>query len=210
MRLPAIGASPSPAGPHVERVATGWIVCVAGFVADHARVMTRLLEELPLRVEALTLFGRPVATPRLTSWHGDPDARYAYSGRAFDPAPWTPTLSELRDALHAATGTRFNSVLANHYRDGRDSMGAHADDERELGPTRDDVRIASISLGAPRRFVLRERAGGARREWSLGEGALLVMGGELQRTTRHAIPKTRRAVGPRLNLTFRVVDARPR
>ena len=95
--------------------------------------------------------------PRLTSWHGDPGCSYAYSGRLFHPAPWTPELAALRDRLIAAEGCAFNSVLVNHYRDGADSMGEHADDEPELGPSRDDVRIASISLGAPRRFVLRHR-----------------------------------------------------
>jgi alkylated DNA repair dioxygenase AlkB len=98
-----------------------------------------------------------------------------------------------------------NAALANYYRDGRDSMGWHADDERELGPSPDDVAVASLSLGAARRFLLRHRTRGETRELALGDGSLLVMRGTTQRHWRHALPKTRAAVGPRLNLTFRVV-----
>lgn len=184
----------------------GWITFEEGFVSDDEAAMAALLDELPLRQETIVIFGREVLTPRLTSWHGDPGASYAYSGRRFEPEPWTPGLAHLRDALEAEAGLRFNSALANYYRDGSDSMGAHADDEPELGPSPDDVRIASISLGAPRRFVLAHRASKAKRELSLGEGSLLVMGGRLQRTHTHRVPKTKRPVGPRLNLTFRVVN----
>lgn len=184
-----------------------WVELVRGFVPDHAIVMDRLVATLPLRSEQVVVFGRSHATPRLTSWHGDRGCAYAYSGRVFDPHPWTPDLIALRARLRDTTGIDFNSVLANYYRDGRDAMGMHADDERELGPTRDDVRIASISLGARRRFVLAERRGGDRHAWPLGEGDLLVMGGTTQRRYRHGVPRSAGAVGPRLNLTFRVVVA---
>ncbi len=206
-RIPHLDPDRGGAAPAMAREALGdgWVAFDPAFVEDHAAWMARLVDELPLRQESLVLFGRPVATPRLTSWHGDPGARYRYSGRTFEPSPWTPTLASLRDRLEARTGVAFNSALANLYRDGADSMGAHADDEPELGPRPDDKRIASISLGAPRRFVLRARDGSARREWSLGEGSLLVMGGRLQEGFVHHVPKTRRPVGPRLNLTFRVV-----
>jgi alkylated DNA repair dioxygenase AlkB len=168
--------------------------------------MARLVQTLPLRAETLVLFGQRKTTPRLTSWHGDPHARYAYSGRGFEPAPWTDELASLRERLRAATGIRYSGVLANYYRDGSDSMGWHADDERELGPSPDDIRVASISLGAPRRFVLRARDDRSHRlEFPLGHGDLLVMGGTTQRHFVHAVPKTARVVGPRLNLTFRVV-----
>ncbi len=190
-----------------------WISLVDGFVHDHDLLLDALVRALPLRAETIRVFGRDVATPRLTSWHGDPGCAYAYSGRTFAPSPWTPELGDLRERLDRETGTRFNSVLANLYRDGADSMGAHADDEPELGPRRDDVRIASISLGAPRRFVLlpRRPSWGSRRVLSLGEGSLLLMGGTTQQRYRHAVPKTQRPVGVRLNLTFRVVlTSRPR
>jgi alkylated DNA repair dioxygenase AlkB len=167
--------------------------------------MARLIESLPLRQETIVLFGRTVAMPRLTSWHGDPGCSYAYSGRVFQPAPWTPELAILRDRLAAREGCAFNSVLVNHYRDGRDSMGEHADDEPELGPWADDVRIASVSLGAERRFVLRHRRTRRVYAFHLGEGSVLVMGGTTQRHFRHHLPRTPAPVGPRVNLTFRVI-----
>ena len=189
----------------MDRFGDGWARLREGFVEDDAALMDELVRTLPLRAETLVLFGREVATPRLTSWHGDPGCSYAYSGRTFAPAPWTPPLSALRARLREACGVDFNSVLANYYRDGRDSMGAHADDEPELGPSPDDIRIASISLGARRRFLLKARAGGPSVGYALGEGSLFEMGGALQRTHTHRVPKTKRPVGPRLNLTFRVV-----
>jgi len=164
-----------------------------------------LARELPLRADTFTLFGRSVPVPRLIAWHGDPGCRYRYSGQTYEPEPWTPTLARLRDALRARTGIAVNGVLANYYRDGSDSMGWHSDDERELGPTREDIAVASLSLGAARRFVLRHRKSRERREFSLGDGSLLLMRGGTQRHWQHALPKTRAEVGPRLNLTFRVV-----
>jgi len=193
----------------VERIDLGdgaWATFEPDFVPDHLALMARLIESLPLRQETIVLFGRTVSMPRLTSWHGDPGCSYAYSGRVFDPAPWTAELAALRDRLVAREGCAFNSVLVNHYRDGQDSMGEHADDEPELGPRADDVRIASISLGARRRFVLRHRRNRRVYPFELGEGSVLVMGGTTQRYFRHHVPRTRAPVGPRLNLTFRVIS----
>lgn len=188
-----------------------WLLHAPGFVADHEAVMARLVETLPLHVEHLTILGREVLTPRLTSWHGDPGCAYRYSGRLFEPAPFTPELLTLREALREAVGADFNTVLANLYRDGRDSMGWHADDEPELCPQGpDDVLIASISLGAARRFTMRHRRrAGERRVFELGGGDLLVMGGTTQRRWQHGVPKTAVPVGPRLNLTFRLLRLRP-
>jgi alkylated DNA repair dioxygenase AlkB len=198
-------------GVRESLIGGGWIRLHAHFVDDHEVAMAQLLSELPLREETITMFGREVPMPRRTCWHGDPGCAYRYSGRDFAPAPWTPGLRALRDRLEVATGVRFNSVLCNHYRGGQDSMGWHADDEAEIGPTPLDKRIASVSLGAPRRFLLRTREKDDRqtRRLVLGEGSLLEMGGPLQRDWQHAVPKTRRAVGPRLNLTYRVIVGRP-
>ncbi|WP_058833887.1 alpha-ketoglutarate-dependent dioxygenase AlkB family protein [Luteimonas abyssi] len=151
------------------------------------------------------LFGRQVDSPRRSVWVGDPDAHYRYSGAGFAPRPWTPVLRALGDRLETAIGTRFNSVLANLYRDGRDGMGWHSDDEPELGT---QPVIASVSLGAPRRFVLKARVGDERLALELPPGSLLVMGGDTQRHYRHALPKTARPVGPRINLTYRWVAGR--
>jgi alkylated DNA repair dioxygenase AlkB len=193
----------------VERIDLGqgaWVTVEPAFVQDHLALMTRLSASLPLRQETIVLFGKTVSMPRLTSWHGDPDCSYAYSGRVFEPAPWTPELSDLRDRLVRREGCAFNSVLVNYYRDGRDSMGEHADDEPELGPSRDDIRIASVSLGGARRFVLRHRRTRGVHAFELGEGSVLVMGGTTQRYFRHHVPRTRQPIGPRMNLTFRVIS----
>lgn len=203
------GSTPASAAPQrIELGAGAWLAWWPVFLApDERPPLDALTAELPLRADTFTLFGRTVAVPRRVAYLGDPGRAYRYSGQTYAPAPWTPTLAALRETLAARTGLAFNAVLANHYRDGRDSVGWHADDERELGPAADDVAIASLSLGATRRFVMRAQRGGERREFALGDGSLLVMRGTTQRHWRHALPKTARPVGPRLNLSFRVVGA---
>ncbi len=187
-----------------------WVALLEGFVGDDIALMERLWTTLPLGPQTIRLAGREVLSPRLVSWHGDPHAHYRYSGRTFAPNPWTQELLALKTRLDAAVGVVFNSVLANYYRDGRDSMGEHADDEPELGPAPDNVVIASVSLGARRRFLLRDRRHRTSQAFALGDGNLLVMGGTTQRHFTHRVPRTADAVGPRMNLTFRVVVGRTR
>ncbi|MFA6986599.1 MAG: alpha-ketoglutarate-dependent dioxygenase AlkB [Arenimonas sp.] len=156
-------------------------------------------------VHRIRLFGRMVDSPRMSSWIGDADASYVYSGVCFQPRPWPPALLPVRDRLGAIAGVRFNSVLANLYRDGRDAMGWHSDDERELGP---QPVIASISLGASRRFILKHRRQPeGKLVLELPHGSLLLMRGDTQRNYRHALPRTRTVPGARINLTFRQVLA---
>ena len=191
----------------VELGEDAWIALLPEAVIDHEAAMAALIDELPLAPESLVIFGNAVETPRLVSFHGDPHARYGYSGRVFDPKPWTWFLSTMRERVRERTGTRFDCVLVNHYRDGEDAMGWHADDEPELGPSAPkDVLIASLSLGAIRRFVLRHRRRTKdKRELELGEGNLLVMGGATHHRWQHCVPRTAKQVGPRMNLTFRLV-----
>ncbi|MEG3184135.1 alpha-ketoglutarate-dependent dioxygenase AlkB family protein [Novilysobacter erysipheiresistens] len=151
----------------------------------------------------IRLFGREVDSPRLSCWIGDAEAVYRYSGTRFEPRPWPSVLRPIRDRLANEQGVVSNSVLANLYRGGRDAMGWHSDDEPELGPA---PVIASISLGATRRFVLKHRREPDRKlALQLGHGSLLLMSGETQRNYRHALPRTARPVGERINLTFRRV-----
>jgi alkylated DNA repair dioxygenase AlkB len=163
--------------------------------------------DIPWTRHRLRIFGREVEAPRLSCWIGDPGAMYRYSGTRFTPEPWPAALAPARDAVSEAAGIRFNSVLANLYRDGQDAMGWHSDDERELGP---EPVIASLSLGATRRFVLKARVADAegrfaRHVLELAHGSLLVMRGDTQTRFRHALPRTARPVGPRINLTFRQI-----
>ncbi|MDO7850785.1 alpha-ketoglutarate-dependent dioxygenase AlkB family protein [Hymenobacter convexus] len=173
---------------------------------EAAALLAQLTAEVAWEQRTIRLFGQEFPQPRLAAWYGDAEARYTYSGLAWEPHPWTAALRALRQRLETATGARFNSVLLNLYRDGRDSMGWHADDEPELGPA---PAIASLSLGATRRFRLRPRAGLVHPPLSidLPAGSLLLMRGATQQHWQHALPKTTRPLGPRLNLTFRwVVD----
>jgi alkylated DNA repair dioxygenase AlkB len=173
-------------------------------VTEADALLAQLTAEVAWEQRAIRIFGQQIPQPRLTAWYGDLEARYAYSGLQWEPRPWSPTLAALRRRLEAATGAHFNSVLLNLYRTGQDNMGWHADDEPELGAT---PAIASLSLGATRRFRLRPRSGLAHPPLSLDmpNGSLLLMRGVTQQHWQHALPKTARAVGPRLNLTFRWV-----
>ena len=169
--------------------------------------MRQLSAELPWTQGRVQLFGRAIPEPRLSCWLGDPGCTYTYSGQRREPIPWTPGLAVLKERVEAATGLRFNSALANLYRSGADGVGWHADDEPELG---DEPAIASLSLGATRRFSLRRRDDPRlRRELSLDGGSLLVMAGGTQALWQHRVPKTRRPVGPRINLSFRQLHPRP-
>lgn len=160
----------------------------------------RLHRQLHWQGEQLFIYGRWIAVPRLMAWYGDPGANYRYSGVDHQPLPWTADLQALRQDMQAACGQTFNSVLANLYRDGRDSMGCHADDEKELGP---NPLIASLSFGDSRLLRFRHPASGDKLDIELGHGDLLIMAGQLQHHWRHELPKTRRAKQPRINLTFR-------
>ncbi|MCS4235336.1 alpha-ketoglutarate-dependent dioxygenase AlkB [Stenotrophomonas sp. BIGb0135] len=173
--------------------------------ADADALQRTLREDVPWEVHRIRMFGRQVDSPRLSCWMGDPAARYRYSGTDFVPAAWHPALLPLRERLAAFCATPFNSVLLNRYRDGDDGMGWHSDNEPELGPT---PMIASLSLGAERRFLLRRREDHARKaEVTLGHGDLLLMGGQTQRHYQHALPKSARPLAERINLTFRWIDA---
>jgi alkylated DNA repair dioxygenase AlkB len=163
-------------------------------------VMARLLAETAWRAETVVVFGKRHLQPRLTAWHGD--AAYTYSGLTLAPMPFSPLLQGIRTAVESATGRRFNSVLLNYYRDGRDSMGMHSDDEAELGPA---PAIASLSLGATRTFILRHKQTKQTVKIDLPDGSLLLMCGTLQQHWLHGINKTARAIGARLNLTFRYI-----
>ncbi|MGB5102346.1 MAG: alpha-ketoglutarate-dependent dioxygenase AlkB [Steroidobacteraceae bacterium] len=174
------------------------------FEADQAaELFAELRQGIDWQQEEIVIFGARRPVPRLVAWHGDPSAHYTYSGTAHVPRPWTPRLQHIRERVEGLAGTPFNAVLLNLYRDGRDGMGWHADDEPELGPA---PVIASVSLGATRRFCLRHRRRKDHKlDLSLAHGNLLLMAASTQRHWVHAVPKTTRPVGERINLTFRLV-----
>lgn len=176
------------------------------FLTEEAGALFRALHhELPFAQRTIRIYGKEVLQPRLVAWVGEPEALYRYSGTVHEPAPFGPVLRALCSRVSACVQAPFNSVLCNLYRDGQDAMGMHADNEPELG---DEPVIASLSLGAPRRFVLRHRqAGHTQADLTLTDGSLLVMRGTTQRFYKHGLPRQRSVHLPRMNLTFRHTDA---
>lgn len=163
----------------------------------------RLLEEVSWQSRETTLFGRRRRLPRLTAWHGDPGRVYIYSGIQEDPRPWTPLLEEIKGRIETVSPVRFNSALLNLYRNERDSVSWHRDDEPELGA---DPVIGSVSFGATRRFQLRHRQERERRvTLALPSGSYLLMQGTTQQFWEHRVPKETKPCGARVNLTFRVI-----
>jgi alkylated DNA repair dioxygenase AlkB len=166
------------------------------------RLLASLSDELDWKQQKIRLFGRSVLQPRLSCWYSDAGVHYAYSGLKLKPVAWHPDLLRLRNELQHSLGHPFNSVLGNAYRNGADSMGWHSDDERELGP---EPVIASLSLGASRRFKFRNKIGRDCTELTLEHGSLLLMREPCQSGFQHAVPKTTKPVGLRVNLTFRQI-----
>ena len=170
-------------------------------------LLAALTATIAWETHRIRMFGRELAPPRLSCWIGDAGAHYTYARTRFEPRAWPPALALLRTRIEAACAARFNSVLANLYRDGSDSMGWHSDDEPELGA---QPVIASLSLGAERSFRLRRRLPRGVRaapadscRLRLPHGSLLRMAGDTQRLYRHDVPKDRAVRSARINLTFR-------
>lgn len=183
--------------------AKAWVdYCEAWLAPEEASVyFAALREEVSWEQRSILAGDREVLQPRLMGWAGE--LAYRFSGLTLEPRQWTPAVIELKERLERETGVRYNHVVLNRYRDGRDKMGFHADDEPELG--RNPV-IASVSLGDRRRFCLRsKRFPKKRRDYNLVNGSLLVMGGTLQHTWYHAIERAGEDRGERINLTFRVL-----
>lgn len=176
------------------------------WLADPLSWQHRLEVEVPWRQDQITLWGRTHPLPRLTCWMGDPGCSYTYSGVINAITAWTPQVNELRRLVEQQVGMRFNSLLLNLYRDGRDKLDWHADDEPELDPA---APIASLSLGARRSFRLRPNRGDRRPadtlSLELGQGDLLVMDPPTQVHWQHQVPQRLRLRDTRLNLTFRSI-----
>ena len=171
---------------------------------ESALILDRLLSEIRWQQDYLRFYGKEVAIPRLTSWYGDSGKNYTYSHLTMTPHPWTELLLMIKTRAEALSGAEYNSVLLNLYRSGADGVSWHQDNEPELG---DEPVIASVSFGATRIFQLKHltRKDFPRVEIPLFDGSLLVMRGPTQRCWQHKISKTRKAVGPRVNLTFRYI-----
>lgn len=162
----------------------------------------KLAAEVDWQQPEIWVAGQRHKIPRLQAWYGDENSVMEYSATRFYPTPWSKELISLKDLIENKTESSYNSVLVNLYRNGADGVGWHADDEKELGGR---PVIASLSLGASRSFSLKPKAGGKSIKLELNNGDLIVMKGDTQRNWLHAVAKTSKKVGPRINLTFRYI-----
>ncbi|GBF39076.1 alpha-ketoglutarate-dependent dioxygenase AlkB family protein [Leptospira johnsonii] len=161
-----------------------------------------LLKNIPWKNDEAIIFGKHIITKRMVAWYGDADYQYTYSNTTKKALSWTKELSELRDLAEKITGTKFNSCLLNLYNNGEEGMAWHSDDEKALGK---NSTIASLSLGAERKFYFKHKSTKEQISLILEHGSLLVMKGETQERWLHSLPKTKSVKHPRINLTFRTM-----
>ena len=171
-----------------------------------SELQASLTTDLGWRQEQIRIYGKSVKIPRQQVWMGEPHCSYQYSGVRFAPSPWHPAIEQLCRQLSNTIGRPLNCVLLNLYANGQDHMGWHADNEPELGAA---PVIASLSLGATRRFDLQHRALGHQLQLQLENGSLLLMAGACQQHWQHRLPKQSRVAAARLNLTFRYIMPPP-
>lgn len=172
---------------------------------ESSKLFAALQAQLAWSEENIKMFGKSIKVPRLVCWYGDDNVTYRYSGVDHYSLPWTPELIEIKERIEKYTQKRFNSVLGNYYRNEKDSMGWHSDNEKTLGS---NPCIASISLGENRLFKIRHRKSRSVHEGLLTNGSLLVMSGNFQNEWQHSIPKAKTGKKPRINLTYRFVIPR--
>ncbi|MEK9565796.1 MAG: alpha-ketoglutarate-dependent dioxygenase AlkB [Flavobacteriaceae bacterium] len=174
------------------------------FSPDEAITYFSLLKEtIPWRQDPITVFGKTYDQPRLTALHANNTKPYRYSGISMHPNKMTEELNEIYQRIRRVSNVEYTSVLLNLYRDGKDSNGWHADNEKELGKS---PTIASVSFGAERYFHLKHRnLKDARLKLLLHSGSLLLMEGDTQEKWLHQLPKTTQPLQARINLTFRKI-----
>ncbi|BAY67156.1 2OG-Fe(II) oxygenase (plasmid) [Calothrix brevissima NIES-22] len=168
------------------------------------RIIQELFREINWGQDKIKFYGKEMNLPRLTAWYGDSGKYYTYSNITMNPIPWTPMLLYIKNKIETVAEVVFNSVLLNFYRNGKDSISWHSDDEPELGK---EPIIYSVSFGGERKFQLRHKYKNnlEKIELKLNHGSLLIMQGKTQEYWQHQIPKTSKLVMPRVNLTFRII-----
>lgn len=164
----------------------------------------QILNELVFQQNQIKIFGKQIAVPRLEAYFSLNGENYGYSGQQLKNQPFPKFLNDLRLIVEAKTGYTYNALLINLYRDGQDSNGWHADNEKSLGT---NPSIASLSLGTERPFELKHATAGRKLKLLLADGSLLHMHGALQHHWKHQLPKVRNFTGQRINLTFRKIVA---
>jgi alkylated DNA repair dioxygenase AlkB len=168
--------------------------------------LKQLKKSIQWKQNIIKMYGKENPVPRLEAWYGDPGKSYSYSGIQMDPIPWTDELKDIKSTVEVESRIKFNSVLINFYRDGKDRVAWHSDDEKELGQ---NPVIGSVSFGAERKFKLRHKkykSNGLKKEILLQNGSFLLMQGATQHHWIHEIPRTAKPIESRINLTFRVIQ----
>ena len=168
--------------------------------AEANNYFEQLLDNIEWRQDEVIIFGKRIITKRETAWYGEEEFEYTYSKITRKAKLWTPQLRKLKQLVEQETGLEFNSCLLNLYHTGEEGMSWHSDAEAELGK---QPAIASVSLGAERKFVLKHTTSGEKVSVQLENGSLLLMQGETQSHWLHSLPKTKKVQAPRINLTFR-------
>ncbi|WP_430737854.1 alpha-ketoglutarate-dependent dioxygenase AlkB family protein [Psychrobacter sp. VH5] len=174
-------------------------------IDDDCQLYDALLTELPWQPDIVTLFGKTHITTRQVVWMGEKELSYQYSGHTRQSLPWSDTVFHVKlyieqQLSRIGIDANFNSCLLNYYPTGHDGIGYHADDEKELGA---QPVIASLSLGATRKFVFKHKKTQEKVALYLESGQLIVMHGETQRFWKHSITKTKTVADGRISLTFR-------
>lgn len=173
------------------------------FNSEKSNQLFELLKnEIPWQHDEITVYGKKHLQPRLTSLFGNDGKPYGYSNIIMQPNRWNPLLMFIKNEIEVICNENFTTVLLNYYRNGKDSNGWHADNEKELG--RNPI-IASVSFGAERVFQLKHNVTNQRQNINLENGSLLVMKGTTQHFWKHQIPKSSKEIGARINLTFRII-----
>jgi len=185
-------------------IRNGEYVYIPGFFnqLESIRFLKSLREKVIWKQESMNMYGKKVEFPRLMAWYSYDNMPYSFSGISLNPNPWTEEILEIKHRIEPLANIIFNRALLNLYRNGKDSVSWHADDEPELGQ---NPIVASVSFGATRKLQLRHNITREKIEFHLTNGSLLIMKGELQHYWQHQVPKTQNKIGERINLTFRVM-----
>lgn len=182
----------------------GNVIYCADFLNDHDANMyfAKLMEDIHWQNDCAIIYGKTITTKRKVAWHGDEPFEYTYSKTTKRALPWTKSLSNLKNILEKCSGESFNSCLLNLYHDGSEGMSWHSDAEKDL--IRDGT-IASISLGAKRKFSFKHKLTKEIISIELSHGSLLLMKDKTQTHWLHQLPISKKVKEPRINLTFRTI-----
>lgn len=166
------------------------------------QIFKELCESIPWKQDEVVMFGKKIMTKRKVAWYADAGITYTYAGVKKSGLQWTESLLRIKQKVEVINGARYNACLLNLYHEGDEGMGWHRDNEKEIVA---ESSIASVSLGAARKFAFKHATTNERLEIILANGSLLDMKGAIQQYWYHSLPKTKKVKQMRINLTFRLM-----